>query len=484
MSETRMVKVGRNEPCPCGSGKKYKNCCISASRATDNRNPVSESALAHISRARDCAARGALDEAIAAFRAALSIAPALAEVHNDLGLAHQAKGQLDEAVRSYRAALSINPGLAAAHFNLGRALQVQGRHEAAVESYRRFLVLDPGYFQAHHNLGVAFEALGQTTEAVAAYRRAFELKATYFPSLFGTIRTLTKLVPLWHVPMMNDAERNEAYFASLRSAVTPRSRVFEIGTGSGLLAMMAAQLGAAQVTTCEAETIVADTARQVIAANGFDQKITVLTKKSTDVIVGSDLPQPAEILVQEIFASNLLSENVLASIEDAKRRLLTPDCRMIPAAASIMIALIGGEEMRSNLLVEDVHGFDLRRFNAIVPRVRTVQRKDLDIEFLSDEVEAFKFDFQRDSAWHPEEKILRLRVKQDGRCLGILQWIRLYFGEDAIFENHPRVRTAATGWPACAYLNVLPVGVTRGETVAVFATHDKTQPWFELRDVV
>ena len=21
------IKVGRNEPCPCGSGKKYKNCC-------------------------------------------------------------------------------------------------------------------------------------------------------------------------------------------------------------------------------------------------------------------------------------------------------------------------------------------------------------------------------------------------------------------------------------------------------------------------
>ncbi|MBE6955750.1 MAG: hypothetical protein E7449_07605, partial [Ruminococcaceae bacterium] len=24
----RKVKVGRNEPCPCGSGKKYKNCCL------------------------------------------------------------------------------------------------------------------------------------------------------------------------------------------------------------------------------------------------------------------------------------------------------------------------------------------------------------------------------------------------------------------------------------------------------------------------
>lgn len=24
----KLVKVGRNDPCPCGSGKKYKRCCI------------------------------------------------------------------------------------------------------------------------------------------------------------------------------------------------------------------------------------------------------------------------------------------------------------------------------------------------------------------------------------------------------------------------------------------------------------------------
>ncbi len=23
-----VMQVGRNEPCPCGSGEKYKNCCI------------------------------------------------------------------------------------------------------------------------------------------------------------------------------------------------------------------------------------------------------------------------------------------------------------------------------------------------------------------------------------------------------------------------------------------------------------------------
>jgi len=27
-AETRRIKIGRNDPCPCGSGKKFKKCCI------------------------------------------------------------------------------------------------------------------------------------------------------------------------------------------------------------------------------------------------------------------------------------------------------------------------------------------------------------------------------------------------------------------------------------------------------------------------
>ena len=28
----RRIKIGRNEPCPCGSGKKFKKCCIDKSK--------------------------------------------------------------------------------------------------------------------------------------------------------------------------------------------------------------------------------------------------------------------------------------------------------------------------------------------------------------------------------------------------------------------------------------------------------------------
>lgn len=36
------MKIGRNAPCPCGSGKKYKNCCLDKKSAT----PVSQILLA------------------------------------------------------------------------------------------------------------------------------------------------------------------------------------------------------------------------------------------------------------------------------------------------------------------------------------------------------------------------------------------------------------------------------------------------------
>jgi SEC-C motif-containing protein len=28
------TKTGRNDPCPCGSGKKYKQCCMSKAKST------------------------------------------------------------------------------------------------------------------------------------------------------------------------------------------------------------------------------------------------------------------------------------------------------------------------------------------------------------------------------------------------------------------------------------------------------------------
>lgn len=37
-----MGKIGRNQPCPCGSGKKYKHCCLTAQQAGAIGSPVNQ----------------------------------------------------------------------------------------------------------------------------------------------------------------------------------------------------------------------------------------------------------------------------------------------------------------------------------------------------------------------------------------------------------------------------------------------------------
>lgn len=56
-------------------------------------------------------------------------------------------------------------------------------------------------------------------------------------------------------------------------AAVPGKVVLDIGTGSGLLAMMAARAGAARVIACEMNAAVAETARRIIAANGLADRM-------------------------------------------------------------------------------------------------------------------------------------------------------------------------------------------------------------------
>ena len=41
---TKMAQLGRNDPCPCGSGKKYKKCCLTNDAAAENERLVAERA--------------------------------------------------------------------------------------------------------------------------------------------------------------------------------------------------------------------------------------------------------------------------------------------------------------------------------------------------------------------------------------------------------------------------------------------------------
>ncbi|HET9579571.1 MAG TPA: protein arginine N-methyltransferase [Usitatibacter sp.] len=422
-------------------------------------------------------------DALAPMKKAVALAPGDAEAHSNLGSILGDLGRFDEAEASFRRALKIDPYSAEALYHLGIALNFLGRPDEAAASFRKVLKMKPGFADAHLNLAGTLKVLGRMDEALPHYRSALAASPSMLAARYGIYATLSTLVPQWHVPMMNEPRRNEAYFDALESAITPESEVFEIGTGSGLLAMMAAKLGARRVTTCESVPLIADAAQHIVARNGYEGTVKVVSKRSTDIILGEDLPRQADVLVCEIFSSELLGEHVLPSIEDAKRRLLKPGGRVIPAAGSIMVALFGGDDLGRNLKVADSFGFELQHFNSLVPDKQTIRRDDLDVEMLSDDTVGFRFDFESATSYPPESRTLRIPVTRSGRCHGVIQWIRLQMDKDVVFENHPSQKSAVSNWQRCAYVFRESIDVSPGQAVVVSASHNRTIPWFVLERI-
>jgi len=423
-------------------------------------------------------AAGRLEEALASYRKANQIQSA-AQTWREIGLILLETNKANEALASFTRAIELAPAIAALRVTRGDAYQSLGRTLEAVADYKAALALAPTDDATLKKATLCLLDCGEGDQALELCRGILKVHPGNLTAKLGAEWVLSQLVPLWHVPMMNEPERNQAFHDGLEAVVTPERVVFEIGTGSGLLAMMAARLGARRVFTCEAVGLIARTAGTIIRRNGLQERITVLAKPSHTVQVPNDLPQQADILLHEIFSSELLGEHVLPAIEDAKQRLLKPGGLVLPSAASIMIALVAGVELGKSLHAGPSFGFDLRDFNAIAPKKRPLYREDLAPTLLSEDVEAFRFDFAGQSTFPAEQKRIEMTAIRSGLCYGLIQWIRIELGEGIRFENHPATRRAVANWQHTIYGFDEPVQLEPGERVAIDALHDRSRPWFE-----
>ncbi len=118
---------------------------------------------------------GALDEALAAAKRALELAPELAEAHvaraNTLSLA----GDNEGAIASFHRAIELDPELYEAHYYLGRHCFARGQHEQAIREFEAAHRVRPDEFQALALATNAADALGDPARGDAITRRALPL---------------------------------------------------------------------------------------------------------------------------------------------------------------------------------------------------------------------------------------------------------------------------------------------------------------------
>jgi len=133
-----------------------------------------------------------------------------------------------------------------------------------------------------------------------------------------------------------DDDRCRAYRAAIRG-LAPGRCVVDIGTGrDALWAIEAAQSQARHVYAVEALPSAAASARRAVARAGVADRVTVVEGRSTSV----SLPLRVDLCVSEIIGNIASSEGVVAVLDDARRRLCTPDCAWIPLSCATRCAAV------------------------------------------------------------------------------------------------------------------------------------------------
>jgi tetratricopeptide (TPR) repeat protein len=430
-----------------------------------NRDPIQQ--------ASDSYSAGDIDQAAEICRAILVKEPSHCSINHLLGVIYFRQGKSSAARDLLERAIASSQATAEMHNNLGAVLRTLGETDRAADAFRRALALEPDYVWALNNLGVLYRDKGRTVEAIKAFTRACVVKPDFIEALVNLRSAYRDVVPPWHFAMMHDQQRNTAYEAAIRRAVAGK-RVLDVGTGAGLLAMMAARAGAKSVVSCEKVELVADLARGIIADNQLGDRITVIGKRSDELELGRDIMERAEVFFTETFSSNLIDEGILRTIEDAHERLLAPGATIIPLAASAMGYLVGGKLLQDMLFVEDINGFHLGAFNAFAPAMLAVALDGLPHDVLSDDAELLRFDFKQ-RGFPMSSRLAALKVTKPGVSIGIAQWIQLELDAQTTYRNRPSRDGVNIHWSHLIYRFPKPVAVQAGDIVQVVVRHDRAE---------
>ena len=426
---------------------------------------------------------GQLDASVEAYNKALDIKPDYAEAYNNMGNALQEQGKLEEAIEAFDKALSLEPDYADAYYNMGIALHEQRKLKEAIEAYKKALALKPDNAEAYYNMGNTLRDQGMLEEAIETYNKALAIKPDSAKFLLNLSNAKGKAVPLWHIPMMNEHGRNEAYQKAMHAAIRGGDVVLDIGTGAGLLSMIAADCGAKEIITCEMSTTISKIAEKIIQKNGFDHKIRVINKNSKDLILGQDINKKVDILVSEILSSEFVGEGIQTSVLDAKKRLLKKTGKMIPEGGSIMIALIENTgKLAKELFVDRALGYDIRDFNFTITNKLAATLEDEPV-FLSDPIEAFTFDFCNLKKIYTDTKTIKIEVNRAGVCAGVIQWLKVQLYDDIEYQNNPVEMyrsNSVSGWKTPIFRFDDPVKVTKGQPLNIQATLNEDYSWFHL----
>ena len=140
--------------------------------------------------------------------------------------------------------------------------------------------------------------------------------------------------------MIADQVRMHAYTEALRVTVKPGDIVLDLGTGTGIFALLACQFGASQVYAIEPNENI-QVAKRLAKDNGVADRINFIQEISTKI----NLPEQADVIISDLRGLLPLHSKHIPAILDARKRLLKPGGVLIPRRDTLNVCVVEAPEL-------------------------------------------------------------------------------------------------------------------------------------------
>lgn len=156
---------------------------------------------------------------------------------------------------------------------------------------------------------------------------------------------------------LSDERRVSALQSAIERVVTPGDVVVDVGTGTGVLALMACAAGAARVYAIDCHPLI-EVARKIGAVNGYGDRIHYIREDFSAAVI----PEPVDVVVSDLIGPFAFESGIFDILSDARARYLKPHGRTIPSQIALYIAPVECRELRDVVQFWSSRpaGFDMR----------------------------------------------------------------------------------------------------------------------------
>ncbi len=243
-----------------------------------------------------------------------------------------------------------------------------------------------------------------------------------------------------HHYLLRDAPRVLAYKTAIQRHAPGRT-VLEIGCGTGVLSILAAQAGARRVIAVEEGNMV-EVAKEMVAVNDVADRVTVVKGNSRTL----DLDEPVDLVIHELIGEDPFDENVLPSIVDARKRLMREDGRLMPYRLEVCCTgcdlALHEEVVREATEFDALYGVNFRPFTSRLQEHAlaedTLPRRGLSTRTrITEECKLFDLDLRRLEHASVPAVVHPLVVCAQGRLCGVEVYFRAHLDESTCLANAP-----------------------------------------------